>query len=108
VLRRETRSTKDASARASRLRRIPSLLRFFQALAQAGRVHKPREECRQARIRSVTVSRVVPGVAVTMARSLSTSPIEERTLAGVGTAHDGERETVVKQCVSAKEASSAV
>ena len=46
-------------------------------------------------MRSVTRSRVVPGVAVTMARSRSTSAIEERAFAGVGPADDGQGQPVV-------------
>ena len=52
--------------------------------------------------RSVTRSRVVPGVAVTMARSRSTQAIEERGLAGVGPADDGHGESVVHDAALAK------
>ena len=43
----------------------------------------------------MTRSRVVPGWAVTMARSRSTSPIEEARFAHIWTTHDGQGQALV-------------
>ena len=46
---------------------------------------------------SETRSRVVPGISVTMARSCSSSAVEQAALADIGPAHDGERKPVLHQ-----------